>query len=275
MFRRVAFVLVIIIIYCLLLLVSCSKDDNSINASNNKIDNVSLVGTNIAWKEDLMTTLTKLKAEGVFDEHFMDGYAVALFDLNYDGVPEIIEVEAGGSSGGVNYIAYDMSEGNVVATFSGGVFHSEHSDAWCVYLDTETDRFKMIENSTTRGGSTVLKRHISELVWDDILKSYTEKNLFYINYDIEETVVDGELVEGKVMVDHYYCDGNVSVSEYNYQYDLFIASHIRIFETGMKLIRWVDVEDKNNPDTSVNNMVEALLSSGQKFVNVIDGEENE
>ena len=42
----------------------------------------------------------------------------------------------------------------------------------------------------------------------------------------------------------------------------------------MKLIRWVDVEDKNDPETSVNNMVEALLSSGQKFVNV-DGEENE
>lgn len=73
MFRRAAFVL-IIILCCSLLLVSCSKDDNSINASNNKIDNVSLVGTNIAWKEDLMTTLTKLKAEGVFDEHFMDGY---------------------------------------------------------------------------------------------------------------------------------------------------------------------------------------------------------
>lgn len=272
MFRRAAFVLVIILC-CSLLLVSCSKDDNSINASNNKIDNVSLVGTNIAWKEDLMTTLTKLKAEGVFDEHFMDGYAVALFDLNYDGVPEIIEVEASGFSGGVNYIAYDMSDGNVVATFGGGVFHSEHSGAWCVYLDTETGSYKTIENSTTRGGSTVLRRNISELAFEEDLTTYTEKSLFYVKYDIEEDVVDGELVESKVSANHYYCDENVSVSEYNYQYDLFIASHIRIPETGMKLIRWVDVEDKNNPDASVNNMVEALLSSGQKFVNVIDGGE--
>lgn len=264
-------VLILILLCCSILVVSCSnegKKDSQICSC------VELSGTKSEWKEGLTATLTKLKSQGTFDEHFMDGYAVALFDLNYDGVPEIIEVEASGSSGGVNYIACDMSDGKVVATFGGGVFHNEHSDVWCVYLDKETDTFKTIENSTTRGGSTFLRRHISELVFDEDLNTYTDKSLFYIKYDIEEDVVDGELVESKVTANHYYCDENVSVSEYNYRYDLFVASCVRIPETGMKLIRWVDVEDKNDPETSVNNMVEALLSSGQKFVNV-DGEEDE
>ena len=265
-------IVVLMLISCVFLVTSCDKVSSEVPKDSESFE---LSDASDGWKSQLTATLGKLKAQGMFDEHFMDGYAVALFDLNYDGVPEIIEVEASGSSGGVNYIAYDMSNGNVVATFGGGVFHSEHSDAWCVYLDTETDSFKAIENSTTRGGSTVLRRHISELVFEEDLTTYTEKSLFYVKYDIEEDVVDGELVESKVSANHYYCDENVSVSEYNYQYDLFIASHIRIPETGMKLIRWVDVEDKNNPDTSVNNMVEALLSSGQKFVNVIDGGENE
>lgn len=271
MFLRVSSVCLIVI--CVLFLSASCANNCAVEVNN--YNGIELVEVNSDWKDDLTTTLTKLKDEGVFDEHFMDGYAVALFDLNYDGVPEIIEVEASGSSGGVNYIAYDMSDGNVVVTFGGGVFHSEHSDAWCVYLDTETGSYKTIENSTTRGGSTVLRRHISELAFEEDLTTYTEKSLFYVKYDIEEDVVDGELVESKVSANHYYCDENVSVSEYNYQYDLFVASHIRIPETGMKLIRWVDVEDKNDPDTSVNNMVEALLSSGQKFVNVIHGGENE
>ena len=161
----------------------------------------------------------------------MDGYAVALFDLNYDGVPEIIEVEASGSSGGVNYIAYDMSDGNVVATFGGGVFHSEHSDVWCVYLDTDTDCFRTIENSTTRGGSTVLRRHISKLVFDEDLNTYTDKSLFYIKYDIEEDVVDGELVESKVTANHYYCDENDFIVQYLFSplVFLFILMIIPIF----------------------------------------------
>ena len=37
----------------------------------------------------------------------------------------------------------------------------------------------------------------------------------------------------------------MTVSEYNNQYDLFISSHIRISNTGMKLVRWVDVEVEN------------------------------
>ena len=261
MFRRVAFVLVIILC-CSLLLVSCSKDDNSINASNNKIDNVCLVGTNIAWKEDLMTTLTKLKAEGVFDEHFMDGYAVALFDLNFDGVAEIIEVEAGGSSGGVNYLAYDLKTGDKLCEFNGGVFHSEHSDAWCVYYNVATDRYHIIENSTTRGGSTNLNRNISELVYDADISQYKYKSLFYIRYEIEEDINNkGDLYEKKVTVEHCFCGKIVSVSEYNYQYDLFVSDNIRLPSTGMKPIRWVDVQDQ-----TIANMVEALLNSNQEFV---------
>lgn len=260
------------LILCVSVLASCNDCDNK--TSNTSVE-YELVGCNSAWCNDLNATLSKLKVEGVFDEHFMDGYALALFDIDNDGIPEIIEAEASGSSGGVLYIAYDMKTGKVEADFTGGVFHSEHSEVWCVYRDIETNTYKIIENSTTRGGSTGFTRHISELQYDTNTYECTEKSLFSISYNIEETVVDNELVEDTVTVYHYYNGERVTASEYNYQYDLFIASHIRIPETGMKLIRWVDVEDKNNPDASVNNMVEALFSSGQKFVNVIDGGENE
>lgn len=265
MFRRFTFAL-LIVLCCSLLLASCSKGDDSTN-DNNKSNHLQFSGANIAWKEDLTATLTKLKAEGVFDEHFMDGYAVALFDVNFDGVAEIIEAEADGSSGGVNYLAYDLKSGDKLCEFTGGVFHSEHSDAWCVYYNVEDSTFHAIENSTTRGGSANLSRHISELVYDADTSQYIGKSLFYISYAIEEDINDeGNLYEKEVAIEHYCCGENVSVSEYNYQYDLFVASYVRLPETGMKLIRWVDVQDDEDEIQTIANMVDALLNSNQEFV---------
>ncbi len=254
----------LIVTVCLSLMTSCANSTENEEEALPHVHADELIDANPEWKDQLISTLSKLQADGNFDEYPGDGYAMGLFDLNYDAVPELIEVAAGGSSGAANYIAYDMKSGEVVAEFGGGVFHNNHSDVWCVYRDVATNEFKIIGNSTTHGGTTILNRHIAELVWDRNSNQYVEKSLFYINYTIEETMSDnGELIENLVIAQHYVCEKKVSVMEYNDQYDLFQSSYVRIHDTGMKLIRWADLEDPND----VHSMVDALLECGQKFIN--------
>ena len=220
-----------------------------------------------SWKKPLQVLISDMKYKGDFDSHLWDGYALALFDINLDSVPELIEVDAGGSSGNVNYYAYNIYSGKLITSFEGGVFHSQHSDAWCIYLDIETDQFKIIGNSTTRGGSTLLNRHIDELRYNSVTGECTETSLFYAKYNIDKAMTEeGHLIEDNVCVQHFCNSKTVTVSEYNNQYDLFISSHIRISNTGMKLVRWVDVEVENDCDRTISNMVNALINSGQMFV---------
>lgn len=258
----------ILLLICML--TSCSFSTIPFNDSKDSFLNIKFITDKEkeSWKKPLQVLISDMKYKGDFDSHLWDGYALALFDINLDSVPELIEVEAGGSAGNVNYYAYDIHSGELITSFEGGVFHSQHSDSWCIYLDIETDQCKIIGNYTTRGGSTLLNRHIDELRYNSVTGEYIETSLFYAKYNIDEAMTEeGYLVEDNVCVQHFCNSKTVTASEYNYKYDLFISSHIRISNTGMKLVRWVDVEVENDCDQTVSNMVNALINSGQMFVN--------
>ena len=225
-----------------------------------------LAGADPAWSDELEAAVDKLIKGKPADESSAEPYALALFDLNCDGTPELISAEAGGSSGGVLYAAYDIKTGELVSEFTGGIFHGDQSDAWCVYYHVESGECKNIGRFTTSGGSDILNSQISELVYDADNDKYSQNSLFSIDYEIEEEIKDdGTIVEKGTSAKHFFGNESVSAAEYNDQYDLFVSSYIRIPETGMKLIKWADVEDKGNNDKSAENMVDALLASGQKF----------
>lgn len=257
----------ILLLICML--TSCSFPTAPLNDSKGSFLNIKFITAKEkeSWKKPLQALISDMKSNGDFDAHIWDGYALALFDINLDNVPELIEVEAGGSAGNVNYYAYDIYSGELITGFDGGVFHSQHSDSWCIYLDIETDQFKIIGNSTTWGGSTLLNRHIDELRYNSVTGEHTETSLFYVKYNIDEAMTEeGHLVEDNVCVQHFCNSKTVAATEYNYQYDLFISSHIRMSNTGMKLVRWVDVEVEDDCDQTISNMVNTLINSGQMFV---------
>lgn len=115
------------------------------------------------WRKPLLSLISEMKAIGAFDSHIWDGYALALFDVNVDGVPELLECEAGGSAGNVDFYAYDLLTGELFAEFSGGIFAGDHNGAWCIYYDSVEDTYVPIGLYTTRSGHEEYIKTISTL----------------------------------------------------------------------------------------------------------------
>ncbi len=219
-----------------------------------------------SFRKPLLALISDMKARGEFDENDVwDNYAAALLDINSDGVPEFLEINAGGSAGNFDVFAYDINSGEKLASFGGGIFNSDHSNAWCVYYNTESGKFRVIENSTTRGGFELLNRHIDELVYNNETGQYNEKGLFLMVHNIKEIYENDSIVDTSVTV-KFHCDGKyVPADEYQYQYDRFVAENIRIPSTGMELVKWSTVE-ANSDEQLVLNMVNALLNTKQQFI---------
>lgn len=183
------------------------------------------------WRKPLLSLISEMKAIGAFDSHIWDGYALALFDVNVDGVPELLECEAGGSAGNVDFYAYDLLTGELFAEFSGGIFAGDHNGAWCIYYDSVEDTYVPIGLYTTRSGHEEYIKTISTLFLTDEGK-YTEQNLF----------------------------SNVSNADIlSCSYDEFASRYMRISSTEILLIRWADV-------STVDEMVNTLLSTTQRII---------
>lgn len=184
------------------------------------------------WRNPLLSLISDFKTTGTFDSHIFDGYALALFDVNVDGVPELLECEAGGSAGNVTFYAYDLFTGDLFAEFNGGIFSGDHNGSWCIYYDVEDNSYVPIGNYITRcGGFEEYSRTISTLAMSNEGK-YTEHNLFpnVSNMDI------------------------LSCS-----YDEFVSRYMRISNTEILLIPWVDA-------STVDEMANTLLSTTQKII---------
>ncbi|MBO5270131.1 MAG: hypothetical protein J6B77_05055 [Clostridia bacterium] len=206
-----------------------------------------------------------------------NGYQLGLFDINVDGVPELLVNLGGGSAGNAFYYVYDVQTGEQLGSLHGG-----HDRSWCVYFCTETGRYESIGQFEWRIGWMGKERYVhradigermsgdGELLYEsEWLYAYYEIDA--VNVDLTKEEIDAGIssawdeaytgVSFRVDGSHAYID------DYFDACDTFAQSYIRIPETALRLIDWDDVCDlKEDQSVRAEKMAEALLSSGQEFI---------
>ena len=205
------------------------------------------------------------------------GYQLALFDINIDGIPELLVNVGGGSAGNAFYYVYDLFTGAEIGTLEGG-----HSNAWCIYFHQTTGKYEAIGQFEWRSGWTGKMRMVHRAVITETIglgEAYLhETSMMYAYYDINAVKVeipDADADEGyrteweEVYTGVYFSvDGSkASIEEYFAAQDDFVLNYFRITETGLLLFDWDDVVDKDDDVlTKAEKMAEALLTSDQKFI---------
>ena len=206
-----------------------------------------------------------------------NGYQLALFDINVDGIPELLVNVGGGSAGNAFYYVYDLLTGAELGTLDGG-----RSNAWCIYFHQLTGKYEAIGRFEWRSGWTGKIRMVHRAVITETIgigEAYLhETSMMYAYYDINAVKVeipDADADEGyrteweEVYTGVYFSvDGNkASIEEYFAAQDDFLTNYVRITETGIILIDWDDVTDKEDDVLSkAEKMAEVLLSTDQKFI---------
>ncbi len=223
------------------------------------------------WKEPVKELVSELKKQERPNSFSMNAFAYALFDVNLDGVPELVQVKPGGSAGNVFYEGYDICTGLCVATFGGGNFNGNQEKAWCVYYDQDAEELQNICVCTTRGGADRRFKTISHLVFNNETNLYDEETMFYNSYSLDVEIVDDKLVEKEVSVEFKLGDKEVGLEEYNQQYDYFLGNYIRVYETAMEFVYVKDLEKVETEEEFAEMVTEKLFSTSQEFI-VINNE---
>lgn len=113
--------------------------------------NFLIQGAKEEWRKPLVELLSKMDTHGSYIEtkpeeeyqgdrydYFPEGYGVALFDFNLDGIPEVIEMYPGGSGGLSGGTIFDLYSGTELGWISG------NEGDWSVYYNTETLHYEVI-----------------------------------------------------------------------------------------------------------------------------------
>lgn len=238
---------------------SNSKDNiGNLNFATEKQKNV--------WKEPVKELVAELKKQEVPGSFSMNAFAYVLFDLNLDGVPELVQVKPGGSAGNVFYEGYNIYTGLCVATFNGGNFNGNQEKSWCVYYNRDTEELQNICVCITRGGADSRFKTISRIVFNDEKNIYDDETMFYNSYFLDVEIVDDKLVEKEVNVKFKLGDEEVDLDEYNQQYDYFLENYIRVYESAMEFVYVEDLEKVRTDEEFAEMVTEELFSTSQKFV---------
>lgn len=188
-----------------------------------------------------------------------DGCACALYDLNLDGVPELLVDLGGGSAGNSYYQVYDIYTGENLYSIDGA-----QSGSLCVYYDTERKGIVNVNKFSWRSGWS------GKMCFTNIFAGESEEwsKCLFASYSMDMV----EISEGNYDIvctgARFELDGeSIDTERYLFEIDNFEKNYIRIKETELSYIYWWDVaEDEDTPDVKGEKMAEALLSSGQKFV---------
>ena len=199
------------------------------------------------------------------------GYRMGLFDVDLNGVPELMLDLGGGSAGNSYYYVYDIFSGERIGVVNGG-----GNEAWALYYDVKNEYYKNIGRYDWRVGDSGSVHYITTVCYNEEEKGYCEKYLFCSSYAYDKKQMLDENGEPNGM-DLELADVSFSVDgepedfqEYHYALTEFYQEHSLVPHTGIKLFTWRDVSD--NTDTyqaRAEKMANRLLySSGQKFLNV-------
>ena len=206
------------------------------------------------------------------------GYTCALFDVTMDGIPELLVVPDGynGSSGMVQYFAYDIESGEEVGSLWGG-----HDSSWCMYFDTEENTLRGVGQFWWRYGWPERDRYIMTVGWSEEQSKYVSKTYLEMYHTVNREKLEGEkdsygddVYTETTETRFYVHNDEVGMDDYYYHYDSFVRDNVRINETALSILHWSDVCDREEGYAEkAEKMADALLSTGQRFICKIETEE--
>ena len=206
-------------------------------------------------------------SEYLASEGIVYGCGLALYDIDLDGVPELLCDLGGGSMGNGEFIAYDLYTGEIVLEHLSGTIDG----GWCVYYDTESARFCHIGQLIYRLGWS--EKHVRiRRIWAGELTQEPVLDISYrcrmgswgeepheLYWEVYDTALFGE---------------PIPVEDYLGVQSEFFRTHIRIPQTEMTVIPyWTAHHDDihTEPPAPISpqqaeQLARALLFSGQEFL---------
>ena len=209
------------------------------------------------------------KAPRPNDPSIAAGCDMGLFDVNLDGVPELLLNLGGGSAGNYYFYIYDIFSGMMLGTLNGG-----GSEAWAVYYDIPNNQYITIGRYDWRVGDSGSRHFVKTIVFDEEEQKYYEKSLFSSSYEYDKkqlvdengnfSGIDLEIADVSFGVNGAFAE----FQSYHYDMTDFYQNHSLVPHTGIKLYYWSDVSDKDDSyQERAEKMAQMLLyGSGQKFV---------
>ena len=203
------------------------------------------------------------------DPSIAAGFDMGLFDVNTDGVPELLLNMGGGSAGNDTFYVYDIFSGELVCHLNGG-----GEDAWAVYYDTENEKYMPVGRFDWRVGDSGSLHYIVTVSKDSETDMLCETPLFFSEYEYDKNPhfdVSGYLggMELDIASVDFEMNGETAdFQRYHYALTDFYQTHSLVPHTGVKLYYWSEVSDEDDSDRErAEKMAEMLLfGSGQRFV---------
>ena len=206
-------------------------------------------------------------------------YRCGLLDVTQDGIPELLVHPFGffGSSGTETYYAYNFYSGQKLGEIS-----SSTNGSWCFYYDTQSNKIELYGQYWLRQGVgredffTKIARY-SDGTMETYVNDYLQATYEILVYDEQDTLPyfmpqanplydDSDIGKCSEII-YYIGDEKVTFDEYYAECDKFVTNKIMLPETELILIDWDDVsEDEDDYITKGKKMVEALISTEQKFI---------
>lgn len=217
-----------------------------------------------AWRKPLERLLSNARELGAEDYDdptykdlptFWDGYGCALFDVNLDGVPELIINYGGGSAGNHFYEIFDFYTGASLGSFDG-----DAKDDWRLYYNTDLDLICLMGVYGFREGWDIRYTYHSQLTYNAERGEYTPRVLY------EAKSVMEELDDDDPIMVYYVADKKVSEAEYTAAMEAYERSYLELEGTKLTFVSWRDVDEEGDSyKERAKKMTDALLSLEQRF----------
>ena len=198
----------------------------------------------LSWKDKIVTALSNANPYKEIEPGLL---GAALMDLNFDNIPELIVVGAGGSMGNVYIAAYDLESGAKLCVLSPTPHYQEWNNVYfCVHRNND--------------GSYILVNKGSlrfELEWYQITSKLTADFKYDVLFE-EVKAYDGS--------SRYYCGGNeVDKAEFEKQKEHFKDDYKALTETQLKIVYWDSIEFETKSE-AISKMADKLVNSEQQFI---------
>ncbi len=192
------------------------------------------------WKSDIIETLSGTNA---FEDREYGCLGAGLMDINFDGVPELVLLYAGGSMGNVCTFIYDISSSEKLYYYNAAHYEDWDKISLCVYATQNGEYFTVGEGSIR----PETKFHLT---------TYTLNE----NFDFDWLFC--EAVDG---TEYWYNNEKISKSEYDEKKQQFESTHDKIEQTQIQLVYWKDLNTESK-QIAIEAMADALINSSQEFI---------
>ena len=208
------------------------------------------------WKEDLVKLLSSLEPYDP-ENPGLNSYAVGLFDLNFDNIPEVLVAYPGGSMGNIWVHIYDLKQPDEpIAYYNGAGFGGDGKTLHLTVAKTGEDYVVLAEGEIRdpeAGWCHMIAKLSNQLPAD---KRYLSSEAWFVIADKVNTAGNGP---------YYYMGESVEKAKYDEEYQKFQKEYTVFASTGVKLAYWKHY-DLTNREQLVLDMANALLHSEQDFI---------